>query len=85
MINMKKSENIPGEAYIPSSNANARALVNKFFGWFYYSRHNKTQFDTLYVSKQIDTDLFTLSVAKYFCVNNFLHKCPPTIAVIFAF
>ena len=66
MINMKKSENIPGEVYILSSNANARTLVNKFFGWFYYSRHNKTQFDTLYVSKQIDTDLFTLSVAKYF-------------------
>ena len=40
-----------------------------FFGWFYYSRRNKTQFDTLYVSKQIDTYLFTLSVAKYFRFN----------------
>ena len=51
MINTKKSEDIPGEAYILSSNANARA--SNFFGWFYYSRRNKTQFDTLYVSKQI--------------------------------
>ena len=31
MINTKKSEDIPGEAYILSSNANARALVNKKF------------------------------------------------------
>ena len=31
MINTKKSEDIPGEAYILSSNANARALVNKNF------------------------------------------------------
>ena len=75
MINAKKSEDIPGEAYILSSNANARAFVNKkIFGWFYYSRCNKAQFDTLYVSKQIDTDLFTLSVAKYLRFNNFLHK-----------
>ena len=29
MINKKKSEDIPGEAYILSSNANARAFVNK--------------------------------------------------------
>ena len=57
MINMKKSEDIPGEAYILSSNANAHALVNNFFGWFYYSRHNKTQFDTLYISKQIDSEI----------------------------
>ena len=77
---------IPGEVYILSSNANARALVNKnFIGWFYYSRHNKTQFDTLYISKQIDTDLFTLSIAQYFHFNNFLHKCPPIIATIFPF
>ena len=77
MINAKKSEDIPDEAYILSSNANASAFVNKnFFGWFYYSRRNKTQFDILYVSKQIDTDLFTLSIAKYFRFNNFLHKRP---------
>ena len=31
MINAKKSENIPGGAYILSSNANTRGLVNKFF------------------------------------------------------
>ena len=86
MINTKISEDIPGEAYILSSNANARAFVNKkFFYWFYCSRCNKAQFDTLYVSKQIDTDLFTLSVAKYLHFNNFLHKRPPTIAIIFAF
>ena len=54
MINTKQSEDIPGEAYILSSNASARALVNKkIVGWFYYSRCNKTPFDTLYVSKQI--------------------------------
>ena len=29
MINTKQSEDIPGEAYILSSNANARTLVNK--------------------------------------------------------
>ena len=52
-------------------------LIKKIFGWFYYYRRNKTQFDTLYVSKQIDTELFTLSVAKYFRFNNFLHKRPP--------
>ena len=45
MINTKKSEDIPGEAYILSSNANANALVNKdFFGWFYYSRRNQYTF-----------------------------------------
>ena len=31
MISTKKSEDIPGEAYILSSSANACALVNKFF------------------------------------------------------
>ena len=78
MINVKKSEDILGEAYILSSNANACAFViTKFFGWFYYSRRNKVQFDTLYISKQIDTDLFTFSVAKYLRFNNFLHKFVP--------
>ena len=57
------------------------SLIN-FFGWFYYSRCNKAQFDTLYVSKQIDTDLFTFSVANYLHFNNFLHKRPPAIATI---
>ena len=79
MINMKKSEDIPGEAYILSSNANACAFVNKiFFGWFYYSRcykHNLILYN--YVSKQIDTDLFTLSVAKYLRLITFCTNVPP--------
>ena len=86
MINAKISEDIPGEAYILSSNANARAFVNKkIFYWFYCSRRNKAQFDTLYVSKQIDTDLFTLSIAKYLRFNNFLHKRPPLLSPFLLF
>ena len=47
-------------------------LSFKIFGWLCFSRHNKVQFDTLYVSQEIYTDLFTLSIVKHFCFSNFL-------------
>ena len=60
-------------------------LPLKFFGWFCYSRCHKVRFNIEYVSQDMYTDFFTLTLVNYFCLNKFLYKSPPTIAAIFTF
>ena len=46
MIGMKKLRDISDVACILSSNGNTRVLLTfKNFGWFYYSRRHKVQFN----------------------------------------
>ena len=74
MINAKKSEDIPGEAYYHPMPMHVLSLIKNILAGLIISdtiKHNLIA--TLYVSKQIDTDLstrdlFTLSVARNTCV-----------------
>ena len=83
MIGIKKLQDISDEGH--PMVMHVFCLPSKIFGWFYYSRGHTAQFNISYVSHDMYTDFFTLTLANYFCLNNILYKSSPTKAAIFAF
>ena len=52
-------------------------LTFKIFGWFYYSRRNKAQFDTLYSLPEISSDFLNVSHSERNPSIGSLYKVPP--------